>query len=261
MTCGGINKKLGPPRPCATCGALLIGRHGNNVYCGKACHPRRLKQATPLIDRTCALCGVTYTPTHPRQTRFCSPTCKARMDSRKTDAKRKARGIVYHCHRTCVVCGTTFLGAGGKAGSKYCSPFCRLTAHPPKQTIHESPGERHCRDCDIVIQPPKRLCHACRVVSHKDYERRYNARRPRAHHAVATRLCLGCLQPFTTNIPTKTYCGRACQKRCRGIRETLIGGTSLSILDLPAEVLTLAALYRQYHLEMQSRWQPRRRKA
>lgn len=128
-----------PLRACGTCGTFWQPRHDTARYCSRQCHPSRRFGTVPrsTTTRRCDLCGKQF---HARRhiDKFCSNTCQQRNEyqQRLRDGRIAAFLESRKGRHSCVVCGESCPGTGGK----YCSNTCQAEAeHGPDRTPRTLP--------------------------------------------------------------------------------------------------------------------------
>jgi hypothetical protein len=98
---------------CVSCGKefTITNPRSRQKYCSPTCYPP--KRYTPLPEKTCKICGLTFIPTYKVQ-ECCSDECK-----------RKAIGIGHKKHvepKECLTCGKSFVPK--RPWRIYCSNKC-----------------------------------------------------------------------------------------------------------------------------------------
>lgn len=219
-------------------------------------HQRR-QPPEPIPARPCAQCNQPYVPRdrHPGR-RFCSPQCRKRWQYTHPTAAR----IEYEKHRprrgwsTCRTCGLRFR----PQQLRYCSDTCRPIRVQPQPKPPRPP--RACRICNQAIPASEHVaskyCSAvCRLEGNRLASRR---RHPRRSTWIPKELqCLACGTSFLQKAPNHLFCdtyGRRrdgqsrCARRFDKTRSLIIGGTGLSLNDLPTSLLDFLRTYRELNL-------------
>jgi hypothetical protein len=182
---------------------------------------------------------------------YCSRRCQGR-------AKQQRRPLR---EQRCLGCGTPYMSRQRGIVRRTTCSTCR-----PDPRIGQSCPVRYglcaCGQAFVVRGSRASCSTTCARERQLAKARDYNRHRPGAASPEDLELvpgtCLSCGTEFSApRYRHRFYCSPRCFKTFRKARATVIGGTSLRMIDLPPEVLETVRLYRQLNKELQKKWQPR----
>lgn len=210
----GPPKPIPPPRACAHCRTLMVGRR--RKFCDKRCRQQAIyvKQAT---DATCVKCGVVFR-TVSKRAAVCKP-CRMVVLANAYRLHIKSKGYRSR-DRVCVGCGAPFRikHPSSRNAGKFCSRQCCGNHRRAMPKPAKAAPSFVCSECACRFSGRSRKYCSDKCRNKVAYRRTYAAYvkgKTAAKAAAPARVCRECEAEFKPAFKVKHryFCSKRCSKR------------------------------------------------